>query len=78
MKFTHITLALLVTLGAISCEQKKEETQRSIQEKAKRSSSKQPEARPETGIPADKAARRVGTQNDQRAQKSRELLDQTR
>lgn len=74
MKLNHMNLALVITFGLLSCGQRKEETQTSIEEKAKRSSSKQPADRPKTGIPAAEAARQVGYKNDERAKKSNELL----
>lgn len=75
MKLTSISLIFFAALSLVSCEQKKKETQTSIEEKAKQSSSKQPLARPKTGMPPAEAAKRVGNQNDQRAQQSNELLN---
>ena len=77
MKFKYIATFLFISLFIVSCDKSKEkkETQSSIEEKAKRSSSNKPGARPQTGIAADQAARRVGTSNDQRTQKSQKFLE---
>lgn len=76
MKLKHIIPCLFISLFIVSCDQsKKKETQTSIEEKAKRSSSNKPAARPQTGIPAAQAARRVGTSNDNRTQKSQKFLE---
>lgn len=79
MKLKYIIACICLPLCFVSCDQskKKKETQPSIEEKAKNSSHKKRSARPQTGIPAAQAARRVGTGNDQRAEKSQKILDES-
>lgn len=77
MKIKYLIPLILVPILFSSCEEAKKEeaknTPAQVEKKTTPTAKKQP---PKTGIPAVEAARRIGSDLDKEAKKSRDLLDE--